>query len=110
MEQLMFEGTPVKTMRLSVTGSTGLTRGVEARHIGDEVNLVIVGTVAKINHTDSDVGLERTHVVKISEAFLLEEGEALELLVAARDRDRLLEDEILGRQQLRPIDDDGLDG
>lgn len=96
----LFEGQPIKEMVLGLTGKTDQAPGVETHHIGDEVTVLVVGTVTKITHQDTDTGLCRTHTVKLGEAHLLEQGEAWELLVSARDKDRVLLDEMLGRRSL----------
>lgn len=101
-----FEGVPVKMMVLGVIGKTDQAPGVEAHHIGDELMVLIVGHVTKITDTDTDLGLVRTRTVKIGEAHLLAEGDGLELLASARDKDRQLLDEMLGRQSLWHIDGD----
>ena len=99
-EQNTFEGQPIKEMVLGLTGRTNQAPGVESHHIGDEVTVLVVGTVTKVTHQDKDTGLCRTHTVKLSEAHLLEEGDAWELLASARDKDRQLLDEMLGRRSL----------
>lgn len=104
-KRTLFEGQPVKEMVLGLTGKTDQAPGVQAHHIGDEVTVLVVGTVTKITHQDKDTGLVRTHTVKMSEAHLLDDGDAWELLAEAREKDQKLLDEMLGRRSLWDGDD-----
>lgn len=104
-QRFTFEGEDVRHMQLAVTGRSGLVPRL--LHIGDEITLVLVGTVTKVTHQESETGLVRAHTVKVAEAYPVDdEGGAFALLAELRDRDRKLLDEMLGRKSLF---DDGPD-
>ena len=93
-----FEGRPVKGSDMSITGKV-LTPTARVLHLGDEVALLVVGTVSKVSHADTDAGLIRTHTVKLSEGHVVPEGD-LGMLMDARSRDTELLDQLLGRASL----------
>lgn len=93
-----FEGQDVRRIEMGITGRAATRQ--TAHHIGDEVTLLVVGYVSKVAHADKDGALVRTHTLKVAEAHELDEGEAGELLIEARTRDKRELDALLGREPL----------
>lgn len=101
----LFEGTPVHHQEMAITGKSAQP-GLGVSHIGDQITVLVVGVVTKVQHADSDEGLVRTHTLKVEEAHCLDEGDAAELLAHARDEDAKLLDQMLGRRPLWDTGDD----
>ncbi len=98
----LFEGEPIHAVVVALTGRTPQPPSADrVLTLGDEVTVLVVGTVTKISHDENDDGIERVQTVKVGEAHLLADlGDAAELLIAARDTDRRVLDETLGRKPL----------
>lgn len=99
MTQLRFEGVDVTGTALSLTGSID-NQVPNLLHIGDQIIMLVVGTVTAVNHKNADNGISRIHTVKLGEAHRLEDGEAGVLLSEARERSEEALDQLLGRSKL----------
>jgi hypothetical protein len=104
-QEQIFEGEPVRKVVLAVTGSADQTHPGKIYKRGEEVVLLVRGTVSKIEFGEKGEELARIHKVKAGEVFVLDEFEALTLVAEARERDRKLLDEIMGRAPIDGFDE-----
>lgn len=101
----IFEGTEPRITMMNLSGKSG--RRTRPFHLGDQVVLVVEGTISRVAHEDTKGGIARAHTLVVEDIYELGGDRAVSLIEDLSQEYTAALDEIEGRVQLPFGDGDG---
>lgn len=102
-----FEGKEPVGTKLVLSG--GSERRTRPYHIGDQIVIVVEGTVTAVNHAETKGGIVREHKLAIESAYELGGDRAPDLISELSEEYQEAVDDALGRQVIQPEQGDRYD-